>query len=115
VTEPEDVWYDLRPFVVACAWLYATVRPIASPSPTPPYDLFTLYILRIAFDVLAFGGKLYDHAVDGAPLPGNWTIAVQVLNLTVLAISVVIILSMPLSIPSPEVNREEIVSEQIYS
>ena len=114
-TEPEDLWGDLRPFLIAVSWLYATVRPIASPSPTPPYDLFALFLLRTAFDVLAFGGRIYDHTVDGAPLPEPWTFVAYILNLGVLVTSLIIILSMPLAIPSPAIKSDDIVSYQSVS
>ena len=107
--QPETIWEDLQPFIVAASWLYATCRPIASPSATPPYDLFALYCLRLAFDVLNFGGILYDHTVYDDPLPGTGAIVGHVLNLVALTVLLVIIFSMPLAVPGPAVKSEDIV------
>ncbi|EKM52518.1 uncharacterized protein PHACADRAFT_211766 [Phanerochaete carnosa HHB-10118-sp] len=117
-TQPEELWDDLRPFAVAVSWLYATCRPVASPSATPPYDLFILYILRTAFDILTFGGELYNRAVNGISLPGSWTLAAQILNLAALCLLLGVILGMPLAVPSPTVRREDIgksVSPEDYT
>lgn len=116
--QPEALWDDLRPFLIAVSWLYATCRPVASPCATPPYDLFILYILRTAFDTLTFGGELYNRTVYGTPLPGTWMLVGQVLNLVASSLLLVVIVSMPLAIPSPSVKREEIgksVSPEDYT
>jgi hypothetical protein len=34
------------PFVFALTWLFATVCLIVRPMPTPPFDLFTLYLIH---------------------------------------------------------------------
>lgn len=107
--QPGSLWDDLRPFVIAASWLFGTVRPVASPSATPPYDLFILYFFRLAFDTLNFGGALYDHTVEGQPLLSPWTLTGHAVNLTVIIILLTIILSMPLAIPSPAVNPEDVV------
>lgn len=108
---PEDIWQDLRPFTYALTWLYATCRPVVRPTATPPYDLLTFYFLRMASDALAFGGTLYDHTVEGVALPAKWVIAFQVLNLVAELVLLVVVLSMPLAIPSSRVNTEDIVSK----
>lgn len=107
--QPQNVWDGLRPFCIAISWLYATCRPVANPTATPPYDLFVLYILRLVFDTLIFGGILYDRTVYEIPLPGPWAIVAHVLNLTAICTLLLVVLSMPLAVPSPAVKPEEIV------
>lgn len=109
-TRPEDLWDGLRPFLITISWLYAACRPVASPSATPPYDLFTLFILRTAFDSLTLGGELYNRTVYDKPLPSSWILVAQVLNLAVLCTLLLVVLSMPLAIPSPAVKHEDVVS-----
>lgn len=110
VIAPEDIWSDLRPFAIALSWLYATCRPVICPTATPPFDLFAFYFLRVAGDVLSFGGELYDHTVMGDPLPAKWVIAFQVVNLVAGVVLLLVVLSMPLDVPSSRVNPEDIVS-----
>ena len=107
--QPESLWEDLQPFIIAASWLYATCRPIASPTATPPYDLFAMYCLRLAFDLLAFGGVLYDHTVYEDPLPGAWAIAGHLLNLVALCVLLAVTFGMPLAVPSHYVKPEDIV------
>lgn len=102
-------WDALRPFLFATTWLYASVRSMVRPTPTPPYDLFILYCLHLISGTLMFGGALYVHAVSQAPLPSAISIAAQIANLVVLVSLLALVLSMPLAIPGPQVNRDEIV------
>jgi hypothetical protein len=46
VQDQRDSVFVASPFVFALTWLFATVRPIVRPTPTPPLDLFTLYLIH---------------------------------------------------------------------
>ncbi|KIP06892.1 hypothetical protein PHLGIDRAFT_128004 [Phlebiopsis gigantea 11061_1 CR5-6] len=106
--QPESLWEDLQPFIIAASWLYATCRPIAKPTATPPYDLFVLYCLRLILGLLVFGGVLYDHTVYGEPLPGAWTITGHVVNIVALCVLLAVTFSMPLAVPSHFTKAEDV-------
>jgi hypothetical protein len=98
------------PFVFALTWLFATVRPIVRPVPTPPYDLFTLYLLYTVVELVSLVAFAYNkHAYD-IPLPPTLTLTAHILNLVALLILIAITLSMPLAIPSNRVDKAKIVS-----
>jgi hypothetical protein len=102
--------YIASSFVLAMTWLFATVRPIVRPKLTPPYDLFTLYLIYTVFELVSLGAFAYDHHAYGTPLPPSLTLAAHILNLCVLLVLVSIVLSMPLAIPSRRIEKAKIVS-----
>jgi hypothetical protein len=102
--------YVASPFVLSLTWLFATVRSIVRPKLTPPYDLFTLYLIHTVFELVSLGAFAYSHHVHGTPLPPSLIFTAHILNLCVLFILVAIVLSMPLSIPSRRVEKAKIVS-----
>lgn len=94
----------LFPFLVACSWLYTSLRPIVRPSLTPQYDVLAVYVALLCGGSLKLAGALYhSHWV-----PLDW-IAVW-LNAFGLVVVLSVILSMPLNIPGRRVDKEEIVS-----
>lgn len=109
----QDEWdpvYVASPFVLALTWLFATVRPLVRPKLTPPYDLFTLYLIYTVFELVSLGAFAYNHHAHGTPLPPSLTLTAHILNLCILLILDIIVLSMPLAIPSRRVEKAEIVS-----
>lgn len=109
----QDGWdpvYVASPFVLACTWLFATVRPLVRPKLTPPYDLFTLYLIYTAFELISLGAFAYNYHAHGTPLPPPLILTAHILNLCVLLILDTIVLSMPLAIPSSRVEKAKIVS-----
>jgi hypothetical protein len=109
----QDEWdpvYVASPFVLALTWLFATVRPLVRPKLTPPYDLFTLYLIYTVFEIVSFGAFAYNHHAHGTPLPPSLILTAHILNLCILLILDIIVLSMPLAIPSRRVAKAEIVS-----
>ncbi len=109
IQDERDPVYVASSFVLALTWLFAAVRPIVRPKLTPPYDLFTLYLIYTAFELVSLGTFAYNHRAYGTPLPPSLTLIVHILNLCVLFILVAIVLSMPLSIPSHRVEKTKIV------
>lgn len=105
-----DPVYVASPFVLALTWLFAAVRPTVRPKMTPPYDLITLYLIYIAFEMVSLGAFAYNYHAYGTPLPPPLIITAHILNLCVLFILVAIVLSMPLSVPSRRVEKSKIVS-----
>lgn len=110
IQDERDPVYVASSFVLALTWLFATVRPIVRPKLTPPYDLFTLYLIYTIFELVSLGAFFYDHHAYGTPLPPPLALAAHILNLCVLFILVTIVLSMPLAIPSRRVEKAKIVS-----
>jgi hypothetical protein len=109
----QDGWtsfYFASSFVLALTWLFATIRPIIRPISTPPYDIFTLYLIDTGFELVSLGAFAYDHHAHGTPFPPPLTLAAHTLNLCVLSILIAIVLSMPLAIPSSRVEKAKIVS-----
>jgi hypothetical protein len=102
--------YVTSSFVLALTWLFATIRPIVRPKLTPPYDLFTLYLINTAFELVSLGAFAHDHRAYGTPLPPSPILTAHILNLCVLFILIAIVLSMPLSVPSRRVEKSKIVS-----
>lgn len=113
IQNERDAVYVASPFVLALTWLFATVRPIVRPMPTPPFDLFTLYLINTVFELVSFGAFAYNHYAHATPFPPPLALAAHILNLCVLLILVAIVLSMPLAIPSSRVERAKIVSRRM--
>lgn len=109
VGQPDNLWGGLRPILVAFAWLYATIRPMARPAVTAPYDLFYLYLLNFIGAILLVGGVIFDHRVIGIPFPPNLIMSALIANLVAITVLLAVVLSMPLAIPSRRVKKEDIV------
>ncbi|KAI0048026.1 multidrug resistance-associated ABC transporter [Auriscalpium vulgare] len=110
--------YTLSPFVTASAWLYATVRPVLYPKPTPSYDLFSLYSVLFGVELLSLGGFIYDKSVHGLPLPPTAIVAVHVANLAASLLLICTVFSMPVNTPGDRVDRADIgksVSPEDYT
>jgi hypothetical protein len=104
-----NVYTIALPFLVAAAWLYTVVRSVFRPSLTPPYDHFALYIFLFLGAVLQLGGVVYDHSVLGDAWPTPPVLVALSVNLGSVIVVLGVLLAMPLAIPGPGVNVEEIV------
>jgi multisubunit Na+/H+ antiporter MnhC subunit len=98
----------ILPVVTAATWLYASLRPIIWPSQTVFYDLFALYLAHLVTGFTILGGLFFDHSVYQLPLPSRVVLAARVVNLSVLAILLVIVLNMPFAVPSARVNKDDV-------
>lgn len=96
--------------LTSLSWLYATIRPIALPSPTVPFDLLALYSVHLVVLVLKVGGAVYDVSVLGMGGPNG----LVVLGWGADGLALVVLLGMlwwwPVGIPSARVEKAEIVS-----
>ncbi|KAI0070122.1 multidrug resistance-associated ABC transporter [Panus rudis PR-1116 ss-1] len=106
VVYPTSLVANILPFLLAISWLYASLRLVVSPSVTPPYDLFVLYSVHWIFGVLTLAGAAYDHYVHDLPLPSTWTLVAETAHWVLVSYLMVIILGMPLNIPSPRVAKQ---------
>ncbi|KAJ7125217.1 multidrug resistance-associated ABC transporter [Mycena epipterygia] len=103
-------WEAIQRFLVASTWLYATARPILRPTATPPYEMLALYMTHIAGGILQLGGYLFQHNAYGAPLPGTLVLVGLSVNLALSVGLVLVIMGMPLALPSHLVKKEDIGS-----
>ncbi|TFK37596.1 multidrug resistance-associated ABC transporter [Crucibulum laeve] len=107
-SDPTDLWPAIRAYLLAVTWLYTVIRPIAYPTATPPYDLFSIYLVLLSTAILQFGGALFDHNVSGFPLPPTTIVVALSANIGIISGLLFVVLGMPLAIPSSHVKREEI-------
>ena len=101
-------WVGTLPVFTATTWLYASLRPIIWPSQTIFYDLFALYLAHLVTGLAVLGGLFFDHSVYQLPLPSQAVLAARVVNLSVLALLLAVILNMPFAIPSARINKDDV-------
>lgn len=104
-----DAVFTLAPFILATTWMYAAIRPIVRPTATPPYDLFILFILHLISALLSLGTPLYMHYLAGWSLPSTPNVAARTCHLSIVAILLVIVLQMPLQLPSDDAKKKRAV------
>ena len=61
-------------FLIGLVWLYPVIRPIARPTVTQPYDMFTIQLLFLGSSILQIGGLLRDCTVFSTSYPPPFTI-----------------------------------------
>jgi hypothetical protein len=101
--------YVAQAYVTALSWLYATVRPVARSVKTAPYDLFILFFVHLVTEALQLGGIIYENTVYNVELPPPAALAAHLLNLIVVLVVLVLVMSIPVNIPSSRVDRSKIV------
>ncbi|KIY74057.1 hypothetical protein CYLTODRAFT_385456 [Cylindrobasidium torrendii FP15055 ss-10] len=113
-----NAWSVARPFVIATTWLYTVIKPITRPSPTPPYDVFILYVAHFVTGIIMVGGMLYDIVINEQPRPSSLIEAGLYANLVTVVLALSVILGMPLDVPSSRVKKDLIgktVSTEDYT
>lgn len=110
IVNPEDTWNGLRDLLVAATWFYATLRPVIWPTAMTPYDLFSLFTAHFLLGVVILFGRLYDQYVYGIPMPNTLRLTVYIINLVAVASVLILVLNMPMGVPSKRVKKEDIVS-----
>ena len=113
--DPRDIFGGLLPFLVAMAWLYTILRPISHPITTSPLDLFSIYLVLFCVGSLRIGGILFDHNVFGSPWPSTITLVALSANLLALLVLLIVVLNIPLALPSNRINKKDIVSCSLHS
>ena len=113
--DPTNVWVASIPFFISVSWLYSAIRPMVQPINTSPYDLFVLYGILFSAAVLRSWGILHDQIFFGVPLPTNFTSLVLIADLVCAFVGLGTTLAMPLGIPDPAVDKNEIVCRSSFS
>ena len=108
--DPRDVFGGVLPFLVAIAWFYTVIRTISHPIATSPFDLFSIYLVLFCVGFLRLGGILFDHNVLGSPWPSTITLITLSANLLALLVLLIVVLNIPLALPSNRINKKDIVS-----
>jgi hypothetical protein len=110
VQDQRDPVYVVSSFAFAFTWLFATLRPILRPKPTPSFDLLVLYLICFIVEVVSLGTFIYNKNAYGTPFPDTLTLVAHILNLDALFVLIALVFSMPLAIPSRRVDKDKIVS-----
>ncbi|KAF8502966.1 ABC transporter type 1, transmembrane domain-containing protein [Gautieria morchelliformis] len=95
----------ISPFLSFLSWLPAAVIPAVRPTLTPPYGLFSLYVVQLVTGVFRFGVIWYDRDTLGVPVNG-WDVAGTSANLVAVLALLLIVLCMPLNIPSKAIEEK---------
>jgi hypothetical protein len=106
--DPRDVPGGVLPFLVAIPWFYTIIRPISLPIATSPFDLFSIYLVMFSVGFLRLGGILFDHNILGSPWPSTFTLVTQSANLFALVVLLIVLLKIPLALPSNRINTKDI-------
>lgn len=105
----ERVWMGISELLVSATWMYTVVRAATHLTATPPYDLFTLYLVYFVTGFIQFAGYLFEYSVDGIPLPG-WPVLVGMcVNVASTLVVLLAVLTMPLNVPSGRTDVAQIV------
>ena len=108
---PGDLFGGVLPFLVAMAWMYTIIRPISHLITTSPFDLFSVYLVLFCAGFVRLGGILFDHSVFGSPWPSTITLTALSTNLLVLLVLLIVVLGIPMALPSNKINKKDIVSD----
>jgi hypothetical protein len=100
--------YDLwAPVLVAVSWFYASLKPVMRPSPTPPYDLFIMYLVHAFTALLSVGSATYTRYTYGESVSNAYVLGTTI-HFIILGGLLAIVFSMPLGVPTSQVDKVEI-------
>ncbi|KAF8963320.1 multidrug resistance-associated ABC transporter [Flammula alnicola] len=116
--DSSNPWRGIFSFLVVVSWLYTAIRSVARPTATPPYDMFSLYVILFFAGILQVGGVLFDHSILGSPLPSTFSMVALIANELVVLLLLFLTMTMPLATPSNRVDPKDIgrsVSPEDYT
>lgn len=99
----------VAPFFKAISWIPATVLPVIKPKLTPSYGLLAFYFSQLVTGAFRFGAILYDHDASGISST-TWTVLGAIAHLSMITVLLLIVLFMPVNLPSSEEVSKKIVS-----
>jgi hypothetical protein len=103
----------ISPFLSFLSWLPAAIIPTVRPTLTPPYGLFSLYVVQLVTSVFRFGVIWYDRDALGVAVNG-WDVAGASANLVVVLALLLIVLCMPMNVAKNKAIEEKIVRLSLY-
>lgn len=89
--------------VIGITWLYNALKPVLCPRSTAYIDIFTLYVTHLVFGVIRIGTSIYYLQIT-SPTTLEW-IGMS-LNLIAIIAGMGVISTMPLKIPSDDLQQE---------
>ncbi|KAI5999875.1 P-loop containing nucleoside triphosphate hydrolase protein [Pisolithus orientalis] len=89
--------------VIGTTWLYNVLKPVLCPRPTAYIDMFILYTFHLIFGVIRIGASIYYLQTTSVAIL-EW-IGMS-LNLVAIIAGLGIISTMPLKIPSDDLQKE---------
>jgi hypothetical protein len=111
-------WADVQPVVLAGVWVYAALRTVIAPTPTPAYGLFTLYALQFLGGIVVLGGMAYGARIgEGVYLPTGILVG-HIADVIASVVLLLVSLSTPMAIPSVNVKEADVgksVSPEDYT
>ncbi|KAJ7186191.1 hypothetical protein C8R46DRAFT_1343242 [Mycena filopes] len=112
------LWQGASELLVSGTWLYTAARAATRLTATPPYDLFTLYLVYFVTGLVQLAGYVFEYSVEGTPLPGGFVLFGMGLNVASTLVLLTVVLRMPLDVPSSRTDVAQIgvtVSPEDYT
>ncbi len=103
-------WRGSRAFAFALAWLYTAIVGNRHCGPTPPYDVFAIYLALLVAGVVGLGGVLYDNSISTNPPSDVFSLGMISTLLVATMGMLVMVLRRPLAVPGRGIAKEQIVS-----
>ena len=101
---------------IGLVWLHTLIRPIACPTATPPYDMFTIYLLFLGSSIPQICGLLQDCTVFSTSYPLSLHHSRPLSSNLVAVIGLLcLVLSRPLAAPNNLISPSEIVRKPFDS
>jgi hypothetical protein len=97
------------PFLFCTYWLYSIIRSLVRPLSTPPFDLFATYVFYVLLHGLYISMTLYDYYTLESGSLDFVVMSTLVFNFVCGMALSIIVLNMPLGIPSGMIPKDEIV------
>lgn len=103
-------WRGTRAFAFAAAWLYTAIAAERHRRPTPPYDVFAIYLTLLVAGGVGLGGVLYDYSISTLPPPDGFSLGMISVHLVATMVVLMLVLRRPVAVPGIWVAKEDIVS-----
>ncbi|KIJ64255.1 hypothetical protein HYDPIDRAFT_91004 [Hydnomerulius pinastri MD-312] len=103
--DQEHVWAGTCAILVGVTWMYGVCKPVFWPKATAYFDLLTLYVAHLLVGILLLGGVIYDYKLSHVPLPPRVQLFGMMFNVVVVLISLAVVVTMPIELPSTSVRQ----------
>lgn len=114
-SDKQTVWPAALELANAATWTYAAVRPILRRRvPTPTYDLWVYYLVRLLGVVVSAGALVFGLYVYGEH-PENSKLARLAVDAAGVFLGLGVISSYPMGVPSEYVDPKEITHVRMFA